>query len=196
MAKIYFKYGAMDAGKTTHLIQTAYNYRSKKMNPVVFKPTTDTRDTLDAKVMNRAGSEFPATLVDVNNHTAFVRLVGEVLKEGCNVILVDEVHFFPLEFIITFDEVVHMHNVPVLCYGLRNSFVNGGFPSTDYLLRHAGKLEEIKTICHCGDKATHNMLVINGKVVREAESSIFVGGGECYHSVCHKHFLLGDFPKD
>lgn len=191
MAKLYFKYGAMDAGKSAGLIQIAHNYAGKKHTPLVLKPTTDTRDTLEAKVVSRTNIEFPAILVDVNKPELFTEIISHIVSNKSNVVLVDEAHFLPVEFMELLASVVDDHDIPVLCYGLRNSFTNTGFPATDYLLRHADKIEEIKTICYCGKKATHNMLVVDGVVVKEADSPIFVGGNESYHSVCRKCFKAG-----
>lgn len=193
MAKLYFYYSSMDAGKTTQLIQTAHNYQQRGMKPMILKPSIDTREGTKPRVISRIGLEFPATIVDVADLDMLDTLVQGIVDGGYNVVLVDEVQFFSVEHIKRFTELVDQHDIPVLCYGLRNSFNNEGFPSVLHLLQHAEKLVEIKTMCWCGKKATHNLMVVDGTAIKHADSAVKVGGMDLYHSVCRKHFNEGSY---
>lgn len=193
MANLYFYYSSMDAGKTTQLIQTAHNYQQRKMKPLVLKPSTDNREGTKPRVISRIGLEFPATIVDVNDIDMMDTLVNGIVASGYDVVLVDEVQFFSVEHLKRFVRLVDEYGIPVLCYGLRNSFNNEGFPSVMYLLQHAEKLVEVKTMCWCGSKATHNLMVVDGIPIKSAQSAVKVGGSDLYHSVCRKHFNEGRY---
>lgn len=192
-AKLYFYYGAMNGAKTTQLIQNAYNYQERKMLPVVLKPSMDTREGEKPRVISRIGLEYPAMIVESYNTDAMIAACKDILATGVNVVMVDESQFFSVEQIRVLEDLVDEHNIPVVCYGLRNSFNNAGFESIDWLLRNADKMIEVKNICFCGAKATHNLMVVEGKPVKEADSPVCVGGNTLYHAVCRRHFKRGQF---
>ena len=193
MAKLYFYYSAMYSGKTTSLIQSAHNYEIKNMIPVVLKPNIDDREGVEPKVVNRTGMEYPATIVDCTDISSMIDACDDIKKAGVDVVLVDEVQFLSVEHIRCLEELVDHSNIPVLCFGLRNSFNGGGFPGSDYLLQHADKLVEMKGICHCGKKATHNLMVVDDVPFYGSDDPIKVGDIGLYHSVCRKHFTLGEY---
>lgn len=192
-ARIYFYFSAMNAGKTTALIQNAYNYQERGMVPIIFKPSIDNREGQKPRVISRIGLEMPATIIDCNDDAAFGKILEDILLVGPAVVLVDEIQFFSVNQMKMLEDLADIHDIPVVCYGLRNSFNNEGFPATDWLMRNADKITEIKNICFCGSKATHNLMVVDGKPVKEADSAICVGGNELYHAVCRKHFKAGQY---
>lgn len=191
MAKLYFYYSAMNAGKTTTMLQSSYNYKERGMNTVMFKPVFDDRGEGN-KIASRIGLEANAILFhsDFNFFQFFERKINtEKPKIDC--VLVDEAHFLTKDQVSQLSLIADVHNVPVLCYGLRSDFQGEPFEGSKYLLIWADKLEEIKTICHCGRKATMNMRVDeNGFPVRVGEQ-VEIGGNERYISTCRKHFYEG-----
>ena len=194
MAKIHFYYGAMNASKTTLLINNADNYQRSGLKPIVIKPSIDTRESLEGVVVNRRGNTFPATIIDSNDPHAFWEVCREDIVGKADVVLIDEVQFFSVEIMEILRSIVDTYEIPVICYGLRNSFNNKGFPSVIWLLQHADKLYEMKSICHCGKKATHNLMVLNGAAFYNSDNPIHVGDSE-YHSVCRACFNKGSFKE-
>lgn len=192
-AKLYFYYGSMNGSKTTQLIQNAYNYQERKMIPVILKPDIDVREGDKHRVISRIGAEFPATIVRCYDNNHLRKIIQTIIDGHVSVVFVDEVQFLSVDQVRMLEDLVDNYDIPVMCYGLRNSFNNAGFESVDWLLRNADKLAEVKNICFCGAKATHNLMVVNGKPVKESGSSICVGGNELYHAVCRRHFKEGVF---
>lgn len=187
MAKLHFYYSAMNAGKTTTLLQSSYNYRERGLKTLLFKPEIDDREG-KGHIASRIGLksdaiEFPSNF-DFYSYLDKVILKGE--KPAC--ILVDEVHFISKEQVLQIAKIVDDFNIPVLCYGLRSDFMGEPFEGSKYLLALAEELTEIKTICHCGRKATMNVRIdANGCPVRQGEQ-VEVGGNDRYISTCRKHF--------
>ena len=192
-ARLYFYWSAMNSGKTSALIQNAYNYQERGMIAVILKPNIDNREGTKSRVISRIGLELPAWLVDCNDDASFGKQLKDIVSIAPEVVFVDEVQFFSVTQIMMLEDLVDLYNIPVVCYGLRNSFNNDGFPASDWLLRNADKLIESKNICFCGSKATHNLMVVDGKPVRTADSAICVGGNDLYHAVCRRHFKLGEW---
>lgn len=197
MAKVYFYYGSMNSCKTSQLIQTAYNYQEQGLKALILKPTTDTRDGDSCHVKSRITEPFPAIPFDPEK-TSNNELRKIIAEHRPKVILVDEVQFFGprIKFLV---KECDLRNIPLLCYGLRNSFNGKSFPASEYLLVHADKLCEMKTMCFCGKKATHNLLVQNGVPVRDEGDGVLVGDvagvteDDGYHTVCRKHFYTGQW---
>lgn len=194
MAKLYFRYSAMDAGKTLDLLKVAYNYEDRGQHTLVLTSMIDRRAG-DNKVRSRIGFDKEAiSTTNTDNLFEIVRLELEKQKYAC--ILIDEIHFFTVEQIIQLSDVVDYLNVPVICYGLRSDYRGRPFPATAELLAIADTLEEVKTICHCGRKANFNMLVRNGVVVKDG-SQIVVDDDKLkqvdtkYVSVCRRHWKEG-----
>jgi len=196
MAKLYFRYSAMDAGKTLDLIKVAYNYEDKGQQTFVLNSAIDKRAG-ENLVKSRVGFTKKALSITVNDNVYnIVKSRLELGKIAC--VLVDEIHFFTVEQVKQLSDVVDFLHVPVICYGLRSDYRGEVFASSAYLLAIADTLEELKTICHCGAKATFNMLIKNGEVCKEG-GQIVVDNEELkavsskYVSVCRLHFKKSEF---
>ncbi|WP_372881144.1 thymidine kinase [Psychromonas sp.] len=192
MAQLYFYYSAMNAGKSTSLLQSSYNYRERGMNTMVLTAAIDDRAGV-GKVASRIGIETDAlTFNQEDNLALIITAVHEKQQQHC--ILIDESQFLSKEQVKQLTHVVDNLHIPVLCYGIKTDFQGELFPGSQYLLAWADKLIELKTICHCGRKA--NMVLrldANGNPIKEGEQ-VEIGGNESYESVCRKHFreLLWD----
>lgn len=189
MAKLYFYYSAMNAGKSTILLQSSYNYRERGMNTLVFTPELDTRFG-HALVTSRIGIESPATTFSpVENLLEITR--DQHLEEELHCILVDEAQFLTQKQVRQLSDVTDELDIPVLAYGLRTDFQGNLFEGSMQLLAWADALVEIKTICHCGSKATMVLrLDQSGQAVRDGDQ-VEIGGNDRYMSVCRKHFKEG-----
>ncbi|ASJ96250.1 MULTISPECIES: thymidine kinase [Shewanella] len=186
MAQLYFYYSAMNAGKSTSLLQSSYNYRERGMNTLVMTASIDDRYGV-GKVASRIGIETEAQVFASDDN--LVEMVKAAVREQTlHCILIDESQFLSKEQVRQLTYVVDVLDIPVLCYGLKTDFQGELFSGSQYLLAWADKLVELKTICHCGRKA--NMVVRldgEGKPMREGEQ-VAIGGNESYESVCRKHF--------
>ena len=186
MAKLYFYYSAMNAGKTTVLLQSAHNYRERGMQPMLFTPVLDDRHGR-GRIRSRIGLESDAVLFDVGTDL-FDRVQQQLERGNVHCVLVDEAQFLNRDQVFQLTEVVDRLGIPVLCFGLRTDFQGELFEGSRYLLAWADQLEEIKTICHTGRKATMVVRVdASGYVIREG-SQVEIGGNERYVSVSRKAF--------
>lgn len=177
----------MNAGKSTSLLQSAHNYREQGMTPVLFTAAIDTRSAV-GKISSRIGIEADAEVFysDTDLFTSIQMLQS---RRSIDCILVDEAQFLAREQVNQLAQVVDQLNIPVLCFGIRTDFKGELFSGSERLLAIADKLSEIKTICHCGKKATMVIrLDEDGLVVHEGDK-ISVGGNERYQSMCRKHFV-------
>lgn len=168
MAKLYFRYGAMNCGKSTNLMQVAYNYEERGMKVIIIKPLIDTKG--GNSVVSRLGIVREVDLLlekDKNAYDEVQKWNEEKWKIDC--ILVDEAQFFAKHQIDEFFEIAVKMNIPVICYGLRTDFQMRGFEGSERLLLIAHSIEELKTICSCGRKAIFNGRKVNGKFVFEGE---------------------------
>ena len=168
MSKLYFRYGAMNSGKSTNLMQVAYNYEERGMKVLLIKPSTDKKG--GDKLVSRLGVERKVDLLindDQNIYNEAKKWQDEKYKVDC--ILVDEVQFFKAYQIDQLFEIAVCLDIPVICYGLRTDFKMQGFEGSTRLLLLAHSIEELKTICKCGKKAILNGRKINGKFVFEGE---------------------------
>ena len=186
MAQLYFYYSAMNAGKSTSLLQSSYNYRERGMNTLVMTASIDDRYGV-GKVSSRIGIETAAQVFGSSDDIAkMITTAHEEQKLHC--ILIDESQFLSKEQVKQLTYIGDILDIPVLCYGLKTDFQGELFTGSQYLLAWSDKLVELKTICHCGRKA--NMVVRlddEGKPMREGEQ-VAIGGNESYESVCRKHF--------
>ncbi len=186
MAKLYFYYSSMNAGKSTALLQSSYNYRERGMRTLVLAPAFDDRYGT-GKVASRIGIETEATTFKPDDDL-YVLVEQAVLDEPLHCVLIDEAQFLTKEQVFQLGEVTDNLNVPVLAYGLRTDFQGEPFEGSKYLLAWSDNLKELKAICHCGKKAT--MVVRfdeDGQAVTEG-SQIEIGGNDRYVSMCRKHF--------
>ena len=186
MAKLYFYYSSMNAGKSTALLQSSYNYRERGMNTLVLAPEFDDRFGV-GKVTSRIGIEAEATAFRPADD--LLKVVEDCCKdEALHCVLIDEAQFLTKEQVFQLGEVTDKLNIPVLAYGLRTDFQGEPFEGSKYLLAWSDNLKELKAICHCGAKAT--MVVRfdeSGNTIREG-SQIEIGGNDRYVSMCRKHF--------
>ena len=186
MAQMYFYYSAMNAGKSTTLLQSSFNYQERGMTPVIFTAALDDRYGI-GKVSSRIGLQSEAQLFknDTNMFDAIKKL-NEEEKRHC--VLIDECQFLSKEQVYQLTEVVDKLHIPVLCYGLRTDFLGELFEGSRYLLSWADKLVGLKTICHCGRKA--NMVIRtdeHGVAIAEGDQ-VAIGGNDKYVSVCRLHY--------
>jgi len=189
MAKLYFRYGAMNCGKSTHLLQVAHNYEERGMDIVLLKPSVDKKG--DKKVVSRLGAERDVDSL-VGKDDSIMSILEDYLKEKKKVkcILVDEAQFLEPEQV---DELLFFAtdlDIPVICYGLRTDFKMNGFPGATRLLEIASTIEEMKTICECGKKATINARFVNGRLTNEGEQVAIDGfDNVTYQSMCPKCYF-------
>lgn len=186
MAQLYFYYSTMNAGKSTTLLQSAYNYRERGMEVSLYTAAIDDRFGV-GKISSRIGLDADANLFDAN--TDFWHEISDQLrKKTIDCILMDEVQFLSKDQVRQLAKIADELNIPVLCYGLRSDFLGNPFEGSMYLLTWADKLSEIKTVCHCGRKATMVLRVDEqGRAVKEGEQ-IEIGDSSRYVSVCRKHY--------
>lgn len=189
MSKLYFRYGAMNCGKSTNLLQVAHNYEERGMKVVIIKPKTDTKG--GNKVVSRLGVARDVDLLIDDSMNIFKEVERWIEERGSiDCILVDEVQFFKSKNIDELFEVAVLKDIPVICYGLRTDFQMGGFEGSSRLLLLAQSIEELKNVCHCGKKASLNGRMINGKYVFEGKQvAIDKEDNIEYHALCPKCFL-------
>lgn len=183
MAKVYFYYSAMNAGKSTTLLQASFNYAERGLETLLFSPMIDTREGT-AVIHSRIGLIKDAVAFDSEfNFYEYVAKKKETM-EKLTCILIDECQFLAKEQVIELTDIATSLNIAVLCYGLRSDFLGEPFEGSKYLLSLAQELVEIKTICNCGRKATMNLrTTADGKATTEG-SQIQIGGNETYTSKC------------
>jgi thymidine kinase len=186
MSKVYFYYSAMNAGKSTVLLQSSYNYHEKGMRTLLFKPTMDTRSAM-GRIESRIGLASDAVALKADENL-FERVKAAHASEPVACVLVDEAQFLSVEQVRQITDVADMLRIPVLCYGLRTDFQARLFPGSAELLALADNLIELKTICHCGCKATMNLRVgSDGSAVKEG-AQVEIGGNDRYVAMCRRHF--------
>lgn len=186
MAKLYFYYSAMNAGKTTNLLQSSYNYAERGMNTLVLKPRIDNRAG-ESRVRSRIGLEADA--IDVGPEVDLRQLVvREGGEQAVHCVLVDEAQFLSAQQVGQLTEVVDTLDIPVLAYGLRTDFLGELFEGAQLLLALADELREIKTVCHCGRKAIMTVRFDGKGRPMRAGDQIQIGGNETYISMCRRHF--------
>ena len=187
MAKLYFSYAAMNAGKSTILLQASHNYRERGMNTLLLTARLDDRVGA-GRIGSRIGLESPAFVFD--GETDMTALVAaERAKSSLACVMVDEAQFLSDAQVWQLAAIADEMGIPVMCYGLRTDFQGNMFPGSARLLAIADVLREIRTICHCGRKAT--MVVRqddNGQVIREG-AQVEIGGNERYVSLCRRHWV-------
>ena len=188
MAKLYFSYSTMNAGKSTLLLQASHNYGERGMKTMLFTAELDDRSSVGS-ITSRIGLAEKASTFNHKNNL-FKLVEKKLKKEKISCVFVDEAQFLTKKQVWELSEVVEKLNVPVMCYGLRTDFQGNLFEGSSTLLAIADELKEIKTICHCGKKATMVVrLDSRGNVLKEG-AQIEIGGNDKYISLCRKHWKL------
>ena len=186
MAKLYFRYGAMNCGKTATLLQVAYNYDERDNKVIIIKPSVDTKG--NNKVVSRIGlTRNVDYLIEPNSS------VIETIKESfpsLKCILVDESQFLSKEQVDELFYITKIYNIPVICYGLRTDFKANFFPGSQRLMELADEIDELITICRCGSKARFNARIVNGEFVSDGEQiEIDTVSDVKYESLCGKCYI-------
>ena len=188
MAKLYFKYGAMGSSKTAQALITKYNYEENGLKVWLIKPSADVRDGADI-LRSRIGLEAKVQVIapEADVYDLFVR----ERAGACNVIIVDECQFMTARQIDQLRAIVNDYDIPVMCFGLRTDFLTKLFPGSLRLLEVADTIQEIKTICDCGNKATVNARIDeNGHIVTQG-AQVLLGGNDSYIAMCHRCWIRG-----
>ena len=188
MAQLYYRYSTMNAGKSIELIKVAYNYEERGKNVLTLVPSVDDRYGVGL-ITSRIGVQREALIVkdDTNILSLYLR---ENEKRKIDCVLIDECQFLKKHHVQELVEIVDSCEVPVLAYGLKNDFRTELFEGSYYMLIYADKIEEIKTICWCGRKATMVARVVDGQFVKQGEQ-VVIGGNDMYVSLCRKHYNDG-----
>ena len=181
MSKLYFRYGAMGSSKTANAIMVQYNYQERGQNALMLKPRLETRDG-DHMVRSRVGLEAPCR---------YIEELKEIDATQYDCLIVDEAQFLTREQVQQLVDIVDQQNVPVVAYGLRADFQGNLFEGSQWLMAWADTIEEIKTVCWCGRKATCNARIANGRVIKTGEQ-IMLGGNESYVALCRRHWAKGE----
>lgn len=188
MAKLYFKYGAMGSSKTAQALITRYNYEENDLRVWLIKPSADSRDG-EAVIRSRIGLEGVAQILSPEADVLEIFRTEQLGQ--CDVIIVDECQFLTEAQIDQLRAIVDEHNVPVMCFGLRTDFQCHLFAGSRRLMEVADTIQEIKTICDCGAKATVNARIDSeGHIVTQGEQ-LFLGGNDSYIAMCHKCWVRG-----
>jgi len=186
MAKLHFYYSAMNAGKSTILLQSSYNYQERGMNTLIFTAALDDRYGV-GKVTSRIGLEAEAVIFQNSDNLREITIQHHE-ERTLSCVLVDEAQFLTREQVLQLSDIADHMGIPVICYGLRTDFQGHLFPGSEALLALADEMREVKTICHCGSKAT---MVVRyddtGKPVK-AGDQVEIGGNDRYVSMCRKHW--------
>lgn len=186
MAQLYFYYSAMNAGKSTSLLQSAYNYQERGMTVALFTAAIDDRFGV-GKISSRIGLSMDAQIFDANFD--FIEACKALKQEGAlDCVLIDEAQFLSKTQVKQLTYVVDDLNVPVLAFGLRTDFLGETFAGSQALLAWADKLVELKTVCHCGRKANFVVRLDENGHAATTGSQVQIGGNNQYISMCRVHF--------
>lgn len=195
MAKLYFYYSAMNAGKSTVLLQSAYNYKERGMDTLLFTPSIDMRYG-KGKIHSRIGLDAEAVSFDADFNLFQYTRENKNNNPKLECVLIDEAQFLSKVQVKQLVSIVDRLNLPVLAYGLRSDFQGEPFEGSLYLLVWADNLVEIKTICHCGKKAIMNTRIdAAGRAVKVGQQ-IQIGGNQSYTAMCRKHFFMSEMSVE
>ena len=187
MAKLYFKYGAMGSSKTAQALITKYNYEENDMKVWLIKPSADTRDGVQI-LRSRIG--LAAAVEVMSPATNIYDRFRDIQAGTCRVVIADEAQFLPAEQIDQLRAIVDDFDIAVLCFGLRTDFQTRLFPGSRRLMEVADAIQEIKTMCDCGAKATVNARISDGYIVTEG-AQVVLGGNDSYIAMCHRCYIQG-----
>ena len=183
MSKLYFRFGAMNCGKTTALLQVAHNYEEKGMNVIVIKSSIDKKG--DKNIVSRLGIDREVDLLISPNE----KILDNINLENINCILVDEVQFMTKEQIKELWIIAKTKDIPVICYGLKTNFKGELFEGSKAVIELADELDELITICKCGKRAKFNARIVNGKFAKSGEEVAIDGIDAKYESLCGKCYI-------
>lgn len=189
MAKLYFKYGTMGSGKSLEILRVAYNYIERGQNILLLTSALDNRDGINKKIKSRTGIEMDAISIDDDTNIIDIFIKSNLLNK-INCVLVDESQFLKKIQVEQLSDIVDVYNIPVMCYGLKSDYKIQPFEGSSYLVSMSDVIEEIKSVCWCGKKATINTRILNNEIVKDG-NQIQIGGNESYISLCRKHFKEG-----
>ena len=185
MAKLYFRYGAMGCGKTRDIIKVWYNYKEKGKTAIIMKPFVDTKG--NDKIVSRDNSELDTDYIIKKEDNIYEIILHYITMYNIDCILVDEAQFLERHHVYELTDIVDNMNIPVICYGLRADFKDNLFPGSEALFIYADNLEEMRTICKCGEGATRNVRFIDNIPVFTGEQVAIDGEGKTtYESMCRK----------
>lgn len=185
MAQLFFRYGAMNSGKSIEILKVAHNYEEQHKKVIMMTSGLDDREEVGV-IASRVG--LRSTAYPVFSKTNIKKEV-ERINPHAACVLIDEAQFLEKHHVFELAEIVDEMNIPVMTFGLKNDFRNELFEGSKYLLLYADKIEEMKTICwFCAKKATMNLRIHNGKPVYNGEQ-IMIGGNEAYYPVCRRHYF-------
>ncbi len=189
MAKLYFRYGAMNSSKTANALMVKYNYEERGQKVLLMKPSIDNRDG-GCVIKSRAGLTEECLLIHKDSN--IYEMVHDYINKntGINCVIIDEAQFLKKQQVYHLTRLVDGDRIPVICYGLRTDFRGELFEGSQYLLAWADTIEEVKTICWCGKKAIMNARYQNDKIIKEGEQ-VEVGGNDRYISLCRAHWHDG-----
>ena len=186
MAKLYFNYSSMNAGKSTMLLQANHNYIERGMKPEIYTSNLDSRFGT-GEIISRIGLKFKSNLFDTKTDI-YNDIINKNINKEIDCVLIDEAQFLTKDQVSQLGRIVDLLDIPVLTFGIRTDFKGNLFEGSKYLLAWADNLKEIKTVCHCGRKATMVLRLNEDGQIVEDGSQIDIGGEEKYVSVCRKHF--------
>ena len=193
MAKLYFNYSSMNAGKSTMLLQANHNYQERGMSTIIYTSSVDDRYGKE-EIVSRIGIKAESNIFS-DNTNIYKEVINFNKSNRVDCVLIDEAQFLNKDQVAQLGQIVDSLDIPVLTFGIRTDFKGNLFEGSEYLLAWADNLKEIKTVCHCGRKATMVLrLDKNGNVIEEGDQ-IEVGGNEKYVSICRKHFYEKNIGK-
>ena len=191
MAQLFFRYGAMNSGKTIEILKVAHNYEEQNKSVIIMTSGIDDRDSV-GYVSSRIGMKRKAVPV-FDEDNLYEKVVS--INPDASCVLVDEAQFLSKHHVLELTKVVDELKIPVMTFGLKNDFRNELFEGSKYLLLYADKIEEMKTICSfCGKKATTQLRIVNGQPQRKG-AQVFIGGDEAYIPTCRHHWYHPDLDK-
>jgi len=186
MAKLYFNYSSMNAGKSTMLLQANHNYQERGMSTIIYTSSVDDRYG-KKEIVSRIGLKAESNIFSSDTNI-YEEVISFNKDKKVDCVLIDEAQFLSKDQVAQLGQIVDDLDIPVLTFGIRTDFKGNLFEGSEYLLAWADNLKEIKTVCHCGRKATMVLRLDENGNVLETGDQIEIGGNEKYVSICRKHF--------
>ena len=186
MAKLYVNYSSMNAGKSTMLLQANHNYQERGMSTIIYTSSVDDRYG-KKEIVSRIGLKAESNIFSTDTNI-YEEVISFDKDKRVDCVLIDEAQFLSKDQVAQLGQIVDDLDIPVLTFGIRTDFKGNLFEGSEYLLAWADNLKEIKTVCHCGRKATMVLRLDENGNVLETGDQIEIGGNEKYVSICRKHF--------